>query len=361
LRKALSGVRVKLIAAIALSAGAAALATYALLAAARWLNDLNPLMRGLFGVVRNTAGETTVTVAVGLLLFILAFFLMTRRSVRQIEAIIDAVRQMERGRLDTRVDVAASDEIGELAAAVNGMADRLSASLEEERRSEQAKRELIASMSHDLRTPLTSIIGFLELLTDRSGRTGEELERFASISHKKALRLQGLIDELFEYTRVGYDGVRLNREAINLNELLGQMAEEFYPVFERSGIACRLHIPDARIVAAADGELLHRLMENLLNNAVKYGAEGRFIDLHLGKTENFALIEVVNYGPAIPPEHLPNIFRRFYRAEQSRSRLTGGTGLGLAIAAGIVELHGGAITAESDERSTRFRVSLPVS
>ena len=360
MRKVFKGVRMRLVAAVVLSAGIAALATSLLVAAAVRLNDLGPVTRAFFSAVRSFAGDTFLALGTGFAFFLVIFFFVTRGSVRRIETIINAVRRMEEGRLDTRVAVTGSDEIANLATAINGMADKLKASLEEERRSEQSKRELIASMSHDLRTPLTSIIGFLELLTDRSGRSPEELERFASIAHKKALRLQGLTDELFEYTRIGYGGLRMRPEPINLNELLGQMAEEFYPVFEQAGIECRLHVPNVRIVVAADGDLLHRLMENLLNNAVKYGADGKFVDLHLGRAEGFALIDVVNYGQAIPPEHLPNIFKRFYRAEQSRSRETGGTGLGLAIAAGIVDMHGGSIKADSGEGGTRFRVALPL-
>lgn len=350
----------RLVAAVALSAGAAALATSLLVAGGAWLNDFSTTARVFINAVRSFAGDTFIALGTGLVFFFIVFFFVTRGSVRRIETVIDAVRRMEGGRLDTRVNVTGSDEIASLATAINGMADKLNASLEEERRSEQSKRELIASMSHDLRTPLTSIIGFLELLTDRSGRSAEELERFAAIAHKKALRLQGLTDELFEYTRIGYGGLRLRPEPINLNELLGQMAEEFFPVFEQAGIECRLYVPDVRIVVAADGDLLHRLMENLLNNAVKYGSDGRYIDLHLGRSEGFALIDVVNYGQAIPPEHLPNIFKRFYRAEESRSRQTGGTGLGLAIAAGIVDMHGGSIKADSGEGGTRFRVALPL-
>lgn len=351
----------KLVAAVGLSAAGAALSAYLLYMFAERLADGSVFFRSLFQAVRESLGEQAVVIAAGLALFIVIFLLLTRRSVRRIERIISAVKQMEGGRLDTRIELSSGDEIGELASAIDSMAGKLQKSFEEERRAEQAKRDLITSVSHDLRTPLTSIIGFQGLLMDRSRHSNGELERFAAIAHKKALRLQAQIDELFEYTKVSYGGIRLEKRPINLNELAGQIVEEMYPVFEGAGMQCRLALPDERIEAVADGELLHRLLENLLNNAVRYGAEGVYADVSLQKTGGSAEIKVVNYGPAIPPEELPNIFQRFYRVERSRSRQTGGTGLGLAIAANIVELHGGSISAESGGGCTCFTVRLPAS
>ena len=359
-RSIVSSLSVKLVGAMAVSAAAALAFAYLLYMLAARLNDQLYLARVVFDAIRGGVDAQFLILGTALALFILIFFLLTRRSIQRVNRIIAGVKRMEEGRLETRIDVHSADEIGSLAAAINHMADRLKSSIDEERRSEQAKRDLITSVSHDLRTPLTSIIGFQGLLMDRSHHNDEELERFASIAHKKALRLQSLIDELFEYTKVSYSGYQLNRQSINLNELTGQIVEEMYPVFDQAGMQCRLVVPDERVCLFADGELLHRLLENLLNNAVKYGAEGIYVDVTLRARAAEAELIITNYGPAIPQEELPYIFQRFYRVEQSRSRQTGGTGLGLAIAANIVQMHGGTIAAASGASGTHFRVRLPI-
>lgn len=355
-----SSLSVKLVAAMAVSAAAALVFAYLLYRLAARLNDQLSFARVLFDVIRGSIDAQFLIFGTALALFLIIFFLLTRRSIQRINRIIAGVKEMEKGKLETRIDVHSADEIGNLAAAINHMADQLKGSIDEERRSEQAKRDLITSVSHDLRTPLTSIIGFQGLLMDRSHHSNQELERFAAIAHKKALRLQSLIDELFEYTKVSYSGYQLNRQSINLNELVGQIVEELYPVFEQACMECRLAMPDERIALWADGELLHRLLENLLNNAVKYGAEGVYVDVTLRMVAAQAELTVTNYGPAIPTEDLPHIFQRFYRVEQSRSRQTGGTGLGLAIAANIVQMHGGDIAVASGTAGTSFRVRLPM-
>jgi signal transduction histidine kinase len=358
-KRIVRSIRFKLVAAVALAAGASALATYLLYYIARQIYDNSATARLLLGALHRSAfGQALIYIA-AMALFVAAFLLLIRGSIRRMERIVRAVRQMEGGSLSVRIEDQPGDEIGDLSRAVNGMAEKLGRSIEEERRAEQVKRDLITSVSHDLRTPLTSVIGFQGLLMDRAHHSDEELERFASIAHKKALRLQALIDELFEYTKVSYSGLRVEKRPIDLGELIGQIAEEFYPAFGDAGLECRLSLPDEKVTVQADGELLHRLFENLLNNAAKYGAQGRFVDIALSRAPGRAVCSVTNYGQPIPQEDLQRIFQRFYRVEQSRSRKTGGTGLGLAIAANIAQLHGGSITATSGAEGTSFTVELP--
>lgn len=342
-----------------LAAAASGLVTYVLYRIARFLNDFPGPARFILQIADDSMGAENLVIILALLLFAVAFYLMTGGTIRRIGKIIEAVRRIEGGSLETRIEAGSDDELGDLSAAINGMAGRMEALLAEERQAEQAKRDLITSVSHDLRTPLTSIVGFLDLMRERKGKSEAELERYASIAHGKALRLQTLINELFDYTRVGFAGARLNLETISLNELAGQIAEEFYPAFHAAGLQCRLSLPDERVVVRADGELLHRLLDNLIQNALQYGGEGGAVDIALVRAPAGAIVTVTNYGPPIPAEHLPRIFDRFYRAERSRSRATGGTGLGLAIAAGIAGLHGGTINASSGADGTHFRVFLP--
>lgn len=352
-------IRTKLMAAFIVSAGAAVAGAFMMMTLAEKLY-WKPFFHNFLRALRNHAGVQTLLFMTGLLFFVALFFLLTRKSLQNLQEIMAAVRRIEAGDLDTCVGVKTNDELGDLAAAINAMAHRLKVSMEEEKRAEQAKNDLITSVSHDLRTPLTSVIGFLGLLTDRRSRPEEELTHFAKTAHKKAIKLQGLIDELFEFTRVNYGGISLHTGRINIGELLEQLAEEYYPVFQEASMECRVALPPERIWITADGELVARLFENLFNNAVRYGREGRFVDVRVESGQGCAAIEVTNYGNPIPDSDLPHVFERFYRVESSRSRTTGGTGLGLAIARSVVELHGGSISVTSGPEGTCFKVTFPV-
>lgn len=294
-------------------------------------------------------------------LFFLVLFLLSRNSIRYLKHIVSVVHTMEKGLLTERVDVRSNDELGELAVSVNQMAQKLHMSMQEERRAEESKKELISSVSHDLRTPLTSVIGFLGLLKNRGNHSDADLERFSTIAHKKALRLKDLIDDLFEFTRVSYSGsFKLKLSRLDLKDLLLQLLEEYYPVFEENEMAAKLHSDTNNYMVQADGDLLARLFENLLINAVRYGKEGKRIDIVLSLHQKQIVIDVINYGPPIAADKLPHIFERFYKADESRSSDSNGSGLGLAIAQSIAELHRGTISAQSNQDRTVFKVTLPL-
>ena len=294
-------------------------------------------------------------------LFIIYFMLFTKKSISYIEEMAGAINSMEKGNLDVRVDVKTDDELGDLAASINSMASKLKKSIEDERHIEQAKNELITGVSHDLRTPLTSVIGFLGLLTDRENRSEEELQRYTEIAHKKAIKLQSLIDELFEFTRVSYGGISIKKTKINLGELLEQLTDEFYPVLSDEGMECRISVPDDKVYIMADGDLLVRLFENLINNSIRYGKDGKYIDVVLKRQDKIIFVDVINYGNKISDSDIPYIFEQFYRADKSRTSFNGGTGLGLAIVKRIAELHNGTVRVESSEKQTCFEVNFLIS
>lgn len=316
-----------------------------------WARDFLNLVRDSFGII-------PATILAGVFLFVLFFFLLTQRSIRYIEKISNAVGQIAKGEFDVRIPIKTSDELGVLANHINLMASQLKTSIEEERRAEQAKNELITSISHDLRTPLTSVLGYLGLIANDRYKDEVELIYYADIAYDKAKRLKKLIDELFEFTRISYGGMKIKLNKLNIGELLEQLAEEFVPILEEKGMEYRLDMPEDRIYIKGDGDLLVRVFENLISNAARYGNRGKYIDIVLKKEKNEAIIDIINYGEPIPKWQLPHVFERFYRVEESRSLETGGTGLGLAIAKNIVELHKGRISAHSDEGKTTFRVRL---
>lgn len=303
-------------------------------------------------------GVFPVSVLTGLILFLLYFFVLSQRSIRYLEEITENLNQVAKGDFDIKIPVRSNDELGVLADNINLMTSQLKESIEEELKAERAKTELITSVSHDLRTPLTSILGYLQLVVNDQYRDEVALRYYIDIAYSKSKRLKELIDELFEYTRVNYSGVKINFEKIDMVELLQQLTEEFVPLFNEASMACRLKTSQREVYVQADANMLVRVFENLIANAIRYGREGKYLDIRLRESNDEVSISFINYGEPIPAKDIPHLFDRFYRVEKSRSHEQGGAGLGLAIAKTIVELHGGKIEANSDSNETIFEVKL---
>ena len=226
------------------------------------------------------------------------------------------------------------------------------------REAEQRKNDLIVYLAHDLKTPLTSVIGYLNLLEDEPDISPETRARYTGIALDKALRLEDLINEFFEITRFNLTSISLETEQVNISRMLEQMADEFRPILAEKDLAWDTGIaPDLKIVC--DPGKLERVFDNLFRNAVNYSCPGSKILLSLSPADTGVRIRVKNHGRTIPPEKLSRIFDQFFRLDSSRSSQTGGAGLGLAIAKEIVGLHGGSISAESSNESITFTVLLP--
>jgi signal transduction histidine kinase len=312
----------------------------------------------LLQTLKTSIGVFPLSVLVGLAIFLFFFFLLSRESILYMEEISRALHQISQGNLDIQIRSGSSDELGELGENIKGMAARLKQLMAEERAVERIKNELITSVSHDLRTPLTSIIGYLELIDKDAGSDLDTLRRNAGVAYQKSLQLKKLIDDLFEYTKVSHGALSLKPVRLDLKELVGQLAEEFVPALQAEGMEYRLKLPVDNCFVVADGDLMVRVFENLVSNAVRYGRAGKFVDLEVSHAGDWIAATVINYGNPIPPGDLLRIFERFYRVEGSRSEQTGGAGLGLAIAKNIVGLHQGTLTARSDVGRTIFEVRL---
>lgn len=297
------------------------------------------------------------------MVFYYVFFLVwyQYRRFRYYGDMISAVRRIAEGRIEATVPVRLKDDFGVLATDMNALIARLRASVEDERRAEQTKNELITNVSHDLRTPLTSILGYLGLIEEDKYRDELELRHYVQIAYAKSQRLHVLINDLFEYTRMRNGGMPLRAVRLNLTELLGQLLTQHRLGLHQAGMSAELHGDRQPVMVDGDPDKLVRVFENLLTNAMRYGQEGKRIDIVVRAEGRDAFAEIVNYGDPIPSADLPFIFDRFYRGDKSRTEEggSGGSGLGLAIAKGIVEQHGGAIAAYSDARSTVFQVRLP--
>lgn len=224
---------------------------------------------------------------------------------------------------------------------------------------EQRKNDLVVYLAHDLKTPLTSVIGYLTLLRDENQISEELREKYLSISLEKAERLEDLINEFFEITRFNLSSITLEYSRINLTRMLEQLVYEFKPMLLEKNLKCELDIPP-NIMIKIDANKMQRVFDNLLRNAVNYSFDNGTIYIAVKQDENNLNIKFTNCGNTIPKEKLERIFEQFYRLDTARSSRSGGAGLGLAIAKEIVELHNGTITAESKDETIEFEVILPL-
>ena len=187
-------------------------------------------------------------------------------------------------------------------------------------------------------------------------------EEYVRIAYDKAMRLQGLIEELFSFTKTDSTELRLHLEDIDMVKLIEQLADECYPSLQEAGLSLEFRKSAEVIKIEADGELMARAVANLLTNGIKYGRDGKklLIELYQEDEKSDLHLQIINYGRLIPKKDIEHIFDKFYRVEESRSVETGGTGLGLAITKNIVSLHGGSINVKSDLNGTVFEIILPV-
>lgn len=223
---------------------------------------------------------------------------------------------------------------------------------------QKRKKDLVAFLAHDLKTPLTSVVGYLTLLRDKPGLYPSEREKYTAVALEKALRLEELLGEFFDISRMELHQDADQRETVQLTLLLEQMADEFYPLLDAKKLTLETDIAPG-LSTVGDADKLARVFDNVLRNAVSYSQEGGTIRLSAAQAGAQVHISIANRGLEIPEKELSNIFERFYRLDAARSSRTGGAGLGLAIAKEIIEDHGGSIGAESTSQHTVFHIDLP--
>ena len=297
--------------------------------------------------------------ALGVIAFSITFIFLERKRNQYIEEIYVGIEKMSQGDLSSKLESKGDDELSMMAFNINVMQDTINKLIVSEKESEKTKNELITNIAHDLRTPLTSIIGYLDILVNNKNLTEEKKRDYLGIAFEKSKKLEVLIEDLFSFTKLNYgDELAVNKERIDIIELLNQLISELYPLFENNGIECTMQSNVNSLILNVDPKLIVRLFENLINNAIKYGKDGKNIIIKVKNNKDLRTVEIsiINFGQLIPEEALKKIFEKFYRVDNSRTSTTGGTGLGLAIAKSIVELHGGEITVKSDTDGTEFKV-----
>ena len=285
-----------------------------------------------------------------------AFYVVLGRFTRWLDRIGAAVHQVVD---ETGEQVALPGELVPLERDLRSIQRSLAAGRAQAKEAEQRRQDLVAFLAHDLKTPLTSVLGYLNLLRDDPGLTAEQRAKYTAIALDKANRLGELIGEFFDITRMDFAALGEKGELIQLSLLLEQLSDEFYPAFAEKDLTCKCDIAP-RLTVRGNADKLARVFDNVLRNAVSYSAPGGEVEIWAAERAGWAEIAIRNQGLEIPEQELTNIFQKFYRLDQARSTRTGGAGLGLAIAREIVERHGGTIRAESDGRRTSFVIRLPL-
>ena len=304
--------------------------------------------------------EVFIYVILGIIIFTVSLVLQMNSMINYIGMIKEGVDRIAQGDFQTEILVKGNDEFAIIAENLNKMMGEISELMDNEREVERSKNQLITNVAHDLRTPLTSIIGYMELLVNGNNIPEETRDKYLKVAYNKSLRLQKLIEDLFGFTKLNYGKIAMNIAKVDIVKLMAQLLEEFYPNFMENSLEYSLESTENQVMIEADGDLLARLFDNLINNAIKYGKDGKKVSVVIRKVDDIVHVAVINYGKVIPKEDIDKVFNKFYRVEQSRSVNTGGTGLGLAIAKNIAMMHGGDIVVQTDLYGTIFDVTLSV-
>lgn len=222
----------------------------------------------------------------------------------------------------------------------------------------QKRNDLILYLAHDLKTPLTSVLGYLSLIQENPNLREEQKQKYTKIAYEKAERLQELVEEFFDITKFSLTDMRLSPEQRNMSRMLEQMVSEYTPLLEQNHMTWKTRIQE-EIEAWFDAEKMQRVFDNLIRNAISYSDPDTALELTANRTEDQIQIQMKNHGPTIPPDKISHLFEQFYRVDDARNTRSGGAGLGLAIAKVIIELHHGTVTACSREGVTCFEILLP--
>jgi two-component system sensor histidine kinase VanS len=303
-------------------------------------------------VFRKNSDIIFLSVAAGTFIVMLRFSLV--RFTRYFDSVNDGINALIEG---DGSNIALMPEMEAIEEKLNIVRLTLEQRSQDAQLAEQRKNDLIMYLAHDIRTPLTSVIGYLSLLNETADMPAEQRGQHVRIALEKACRLEHLIDEFFEITQLNAQTITLSKKSIDLYYMLVQMVDEFYPQLTAGGKQAAIHVAE-NFTIYGDPDKLARVFNNLLKNAAAYGADNSVIDITASLSGNVASVVFQSAG-RIPADKLAAIFEKFYRLDDARSSDTGGAGLGLAIAKEIIVRHGGQIYATSDNNHTAFTVELP--
>lgn len=314
-----------------------------------WINRLAHL---LFGDSTGVLAAAALALAVG---WAALFFYFWNRTLRYLEDLVHATETV----CVTQEQVSLPEELLEVERRLNDIQRTAQKNARAAQDAEQKKNDLVVYLAHDLKTPLTSVIGYLSLLTDESGISPELRQKYLSVALDRAYRLEELINEFFDIARFSLVNLPLDPARIDLSLMLEQIVYEFRPMLLEKRLTCKLSAPPG-LVVLCDGNKIQRVFDNLLRNAVNYCYPDTEIVVIASEQGGSVHIQVLNHGAPIRQDKLDRLFEQFYRLDSARTSQTGGSGLGLAISREIVEQHGGTITAHCDGELISFSVTLPL-
>lgn len=321
--------------------------------------NVKPLDKDRYVVIAKllVMGDELKFFILGIVIFILLFLVLTYGRVKYIGYLSQSLKEISKGKLNYRVKIKGKDELSVLGENINYMTEELKNMKKKERQAEKNKDMLIVSVSHDLRTPLTSIVGYVKLLKEKY-REKDAISKYIDIIDNKSHRLEELINDLFEYTKLASCDIRLQKMEISLSEFMRQIVEGMMPICSENNLNILLEEPEEELNASIDPVKMVRVFENIIINAIRHSVKPGNIKIKVSKAQDGAIVSIENEGKPINEEDLTKIFDRFYRTDEARNSQTGGSGLGLSIAKSIVDLHKGKIWGESEGNKVRFYVLI---
>lgn len=326
----------------------------------QWLYDISPEVYNNFREFFYSITDLRTLIIPILIIWVIGTLVLLYRLLKKVFGYIDEVGKATEDLVNKDVEyIELPDELEEIQKRMNHLKRESEKNEKLAKENEEKKDELIVYLAHDIKTPLTSMIGYLSILDEIDDMPKKKQKNYISIALDKSYRLEDLINELFDVARFNSEKIVLEKEELNLNLMLEQIIDDFYPTLREVNKSIKLNY-DEPISINGDSDKLSRVFNNLIKNAISYSKEESEIVINLKKDNNNAIVEVINKGRQISKEKLSKIFEKFYRLDSARTSRTGGSGLGLAIAKDIIELHNGTIIAESNEEETTFRVTLPL-
>lgn len=326
----------------------------------QWLYDISPEVYNNFREFFYSITNVRTLIIPILIIWVIGTLVLLYRLLKKVFGYIDEVGKATEDLVNKDVEyIELPDELEEIKNRMNHLKRESEKNEKLAKENEEKKDELIVYLAHDIKTPLTSMIGYLSILDEIDDMPKNKQKNYISIALDKSYKLEDLINELFDVARFNSEKIVLEKEELNLNLMLEQIIDDFYPTLREVNKSIKLNY-DEQITIDADPDKLSRVFNNLIKNAISYSKEESEIVINLKKDNNNVIVEVINKGKQISKEKLSKIFEKFYRLDSARTSRTGGSGLGLAIAKDIVELHNGTIIAESNEEETTFRVTLPL-
>ncbi|WP_025023525.1 sensor histidine kinase [Companilactobacillus nodensis] len=331
----------------------------------------NETFKSIGHVIKNINGDLSRSTFWGIWFFFSLIILIELgisihvviKTYRQFEVykVESELIQIAAGDLNHKINLKVNKRLQSIVDSVNLLVSNTNKHISEQKKSEDSKDELIANVSHDLRTPLTSVIGYLGLIEGQNFEDIGQILKYSHIAYNKSLEMQNLVNSLFEYANVEQATSKLSVSTFDMTQMLDQLSADFELEANKRGMEIIVKSKPEKIMMSGDTEKLGRVFNNLITNAFKYGKGATHLWLEAEKTPEDVIVRVANNGQSIPQGSLSHLFDRFYRVEDSRNKETGGTGLGLAIAQSMVKLHGGTISVTSDDQRTAFIIHFPIS